>query len=196
MLRIAVTGGIACGKSLAGSFIAAANVSVCDSDDVAHGFLNAGSSVCRELIEVFGAQVEDSTGSIDRAALADIVFSDAENLARLNAIVHPPVKNAWLAWLDSLDNEMTAAVVIVPLLYEIGDEDNWDAVLCIGAPEIRQRTWMGERGLTEAQIDVRLGAQMSVVEKMKRADCVVYNIGTKELLKEQTLRALQQVVEK
>ena len=195
MRRLAVTGGIACGKSAVGSIVADHGIPVCDADDLAREAMTAETPVWREVLRVFGDGVLGAAGQIDRGALGDIVFSDAGKLHALNSIVHPAVKKAWQAWLDAR-GDAAAAVVIVPLLYEIGEDKGWDAVVCVSARESDQRQRLRMRGLTENQIGARLAAQMPVLEKATRADHVIFNCGTMDLLREQTSRVLRSALER
>jgi dephospho-CoA kinase len=123
------------------------------------------------------------------------VFDDPARLSALNSIVHPEVRRLWTAWLAGVGPGSKAAIVIIPLLYEIGDDANWDTVICVSAPEEDQMRRLLARGLSEREAGRRLSAQMSVLEKMERADYVIYNTGTVELLKKQTGRVVSQLLE-
>jgi len=147
----------------------------------------------REVVEAFGSDILGDDGGIDRRKLGTIVFRDAGRLSVLNGLVHPVVRGLWLKWLG--EQRTRAAAVVVPLLYEIGDGGNWDRIVCVGAPETDQRARLAERGLTAEEIDERLRAQLPVFEKMDRADHVIYNAGSRELLREQVRRIVKEIVE-
>jgi dephospho-CoA kinase len=107
------------------------------------------------------------------------------------------VKQAWAVWLKEREEEgrVAGAVVMVPLLYEVGEERGWDAVVCVSAGEVVQLGRLKERGFSEAEGRRRISAQMAVGEKMARADYVILNHGTKELLREQTRRVWAHILE-
>lgn len=196
MVRIAVTGGIACGKSRVGGFLEEAGAAVSDADDIARELMRKGTGVFDRVVAEFGAGILDAGGNIDRRVLGTMVFSDARKLERLNAIVHPAVKAAWEAWLAGVDGKACAGVVIVPLLYEARAEGGFDSVICVACERKDQVKRLRDRGLSDPEIEARLAAQMPVPEKMERADLVVFNSGSLEVLREQTVKALRLVVEK
>jgi len=197
MVKIAVTGGIACGKSLVGSFFSDMGLAVCDADGLAHTVMVSGSMVYRKVVDFFGDGILDDDTQIDRKKLAARVFSNPGELAVLNAIVHPEVKRAWLDWLDrTTESGFKWGVVIVPLLYEAGEGRGWDAVVCVSASEKVQLQRLAERGLSVADARKRISAQMSLSEKMRFADYVIVNNGTKDLLKQQMAMVVGHIMEK
>jgi len=196
MLSIAITGGIACGKSLVASFLTEQSVSVCETDELAHNVMEKDSNVYNQIVNRFGTDILMPDGRINRKKLGVRVFSDFNELRDLNAIVHPVVKNLWCTWLDderkreSTEGRAVISAVVIPLLYEIGAHEGWDAVICVWAPLWRQIAFLSQRGLTDSEIRQRLAAQMPTEQKAFRADYVIYNNGTIRLLREQTLRVL------
>lgn len=197
MLRIAITGGIACGKSLVGAYISEEGVAVCDADELAHGLMVSGSHVFKAILDLFGPDILGNDGEIDRRRLGSRVFSNHAELTALNAVVHPWVKKAWLAWLENVRTSGgRAAAVIIPLLYEVGEGSGWNAVVCVSASEKVQLERLADRGLSFGDRRKRLGAQMLVSEKMKMADYVIVNNGTKDLLKQQVRIVIEHVMEK
>lgn len=193
MLKVAVTGGVACGKSLVGASLAKAGLPVCDTDHLAHELMARGSPVYRRVREAFGEGILGAGGEIDRPALGDIVFADPPKLQALNAIVHPEVRKAWKEWMRAVGGP--AAVVIIPLLYEVGDESHWNVVVCVASPWREQRARLRERGISESKARAIIASQMPVEEKMRRADCVIFNCGTLSLLEEQTERVRKRILE-
>src|SRR3989339_454478 len=122
MLKIAITGGLACGKSTVGKYLLGKGVPVCDTDDLAHMVMARGGGVFEEIVRVFTMDILNAAGEIDRRRLGKIVFSDKKAMAALNSIVHPEVKKAWNVWLlEQLNGGSICAGVIVPLLYEIAE---------------------------------------------------------------------------
>jgi dephospho-CoA kinase len=196
MLRMAITGGIACGKSSVGAILSAQDVPVCDSDELAHKAILRGTDAYTSIVTDFGQEVLGEDGEIDRAKLGAIVFRDSGRLQRLNAIVHPPVRESWERWLACHDGSTAMAAVMVPLLFEIGDEESWDAVLCVSSTYDCQKIRLRERGLNEIQIEMRFAAQLPNRNKMQRADHVIFNNGSLQWLKEQTERVLKSILER
>ncbi len=197
MICIAVTGGIACGKSLAASFMRKDGIAVCEADTVAHSMMEPGSDVYRRMIEAFGPSILAGDGAIDRNVLGQRVFNCAEELALLNSIVHPAVRQKIAQWLaaQAAAGEKMAAVVI-PLLYEAGMVEGWDAVLCISTSPELQMARLRSRGLSAEDCRIRLQAQMPVEEKEKRADFVIRNNESPEMLSVSVRRILKQIGER
>ena len=111
MVTIGMTGGIACGKSLAASMMAQEGFSVCEADTLAHGCLRSGQVCYREVIGAFGGGILDGEGEIDRQRLGERVFRDSEAMAVLNEIVHPRVRVAWREWAASESRGQNVVVV-------------------------------------------------------------------------------------
>jgi dephospho-CoA kinase len=194
MLRIAVTGGIACGKSLVGAYIAERGVPVCDADDLARVALKAGTEEFAEVVREFGREMVGADGEIDRRRLGALVFEDPGARERLNRLVHPAVRDAWRAWIAAREREgHSLAAVIIPLLFEIGGEAEWDAVISvIAAPDVQRRR-LGERGLAPDEVEARIAAQLPMEVKAWKADHVIVNSGARELTREQVDRVLSRM---
>ncbi|MFH1477476.1 MAG: dephospho-CoA kinase [Verrucomicrobiota bacterium] len=112
-LRICVTGGIACGKSLVGACLETLGVAVIEADTVCHGLMRAGTPLFPRIVAAFGRAILGSDGEIDRAALGRRVFGDAAALLRLNAILHPAAKRAIEAWVRARREEFRLQPVAV-----------------------------------------------------------------------------------
>ncbi len=186
MVRIAITGGIACGKSEVAAMVAAQGIPVCEADALAHAVLAPGEAVHAAVISHFGAGVTDSSGAVDRVRLGRVVFGDEQKLAELNRLTHPEIMRRLRAWVAEQGATHTLVAAVIPLLYEIGDEANWDRVICVASPESDQRRRLAARGLSEAEARLRVMRQWPQAVKMERADYVIYNSGTRELLQQQT----------
>jgi dephospho-CoA kinase len=195
MLTVGVTGGIACGKSLIGTLLKDGGIAVCESDQLGHTIIEPGTPAYCEIIEAFGDSVLDESGAIDRGELGRRVFSDSRERERLNAIVHPRVRQAWKAWLSDRPQDSEVAAVIVPLLYEVGAEGEFDVVICVSASEPTQMARLVDRGLSESDARFRIAAQMSTEEKAARADYNIQNDGTKESLEVKTLEVMDTILE-
>jgi len=197
MLRIAITGGIACGKSLVGSFLADEGFAVLEADRVAHKEMSPSGAAYQPLVESFGKTILGDDGWIDRPVLGAMAFGNPQVLRRLNAAVHPHVKRRIQDWLDErrLSGGSRVAFVIVPLLYEAGMETGWNAVVCVASSEKTQLRRLAERRISAGDASKRLAAQMPMQEKVRRADSVIFNNGSEELLRIQTMRVLKRILE-
>ncbi|MFC1467244.1 dephospho-CoA kinase [Verrucomicrobiota bacterium] len=187
---IGITGGIACGKSETGRILEALGVAVCDADQVAHRQMLPGTPVFQEIVRAFGPQVLNEEGSIDRGSLGQLVFCDPKALQRLNAMVHPAVQDAIRSWLSA---QQGLCAVMVPLLYEVGWEEMWDAVICVAASRQNMLERLTRRGFSEEESCRRIQAQMELNEKISRADYVIYNDGTLAELRENTLGVVERI---
>jgi dephospho-CoA kinase len=175
---LALTGGLACGKSEAGRILERKGAVIWDADQAAHELMAPGTDVFEAVVSRFGREVIHADGSLNRQVLGERVFGRPANLKELNAIVHPAVLAQMRAWVDRAKSLRQKAVAIIPLLYEVGAETGWDAVICIGAPKELVLERLQKRGFSRPEAEQRLAAQMPVEEKMKRADYVVWNDGT------------------
>ncbi len=196
MLKIAVTGGIACGKSLAGAMLRDLGMSVCEADDIARELMQPGTDVYTRVISAFGREVTTDDGKIDREKLAEAIFSSSRDRIRLNRIVHPAVIDAIGSWLQEVEKscgQPEGAVAIVPLLYEAQAGCGWDAVICVATDRNTQIRRLLERGLGRQDAARRIDAQMNVEEKAVRSDYVIRNEGGREVLREQTERILKSI---
>ncbi len=196
MLRIALTGGIACGKSVSAGLISEMGFDVIEADEIARDLMRPGSKVYRDVKRCFGPEVFGPEGDIDRKALGRVVMGNVERREKLNAIVHPHVIRKWEEWLDDRPKDMVAAVVVVPLLYEAGQGDGWDAVISLYADRTAQVARLAERGISAEEAAKWLAAQMKPGEKAKRADYVICNNGSLKELKIQIDRVMNRILEK
>jgi dephospho-CoA kinase len=175
MLKVALTGGIATGKSYVLHQFRALGVPALDADELAHGVTAAGTEATAAISERFGRDVLDSTGAVDRRKLGTIVFADDNARRDLEAIVHPAVYRAIQAGLRGLERIGGSPIVIIdiPLLYETGRQHDFDAVIVTVCREELQIQRLKERGLSDRDARQRLAAQMPAEEKAGRADYVI-----------------------
>ena len=157
---------------------------VWDADRAAHELMAPGSEAHRAVARRFGPGILREDGAIDRPALGRRVFGNAEELKALNALVHPAVLAQMRAWRAEEQAKGRPALAVVPLLYEAGAEQGWDAVICVGAPKEAVLKRLLERGLSAEDAERRLSAQMPVEMKMERADYAVWNGGSLEELEQ------------
>lgn len=181
MLRVALTGGIATGKTFVLDRLRDLGVPVIDADHLSHRALEIGTPGAGAVIEAFGPSVLDPDGAINRRKLGALVFDDPEARTRLEAIVHPEVYRAIEAWFAARAAERvhTFGVADVPLLYETGRESAFDRVVATVCDTERQIARIVSRDrLTEAEARKRLAAQWPAAEKARRADFVIHTDGT------------------
>jgi len=193
MLKVALTGGIATGKSYVLEQFRRRGVPCLDADMLAHGVTAAGTEATSAIAARFGPDILEADGSVDRARLGSIVFADAAARHDLEALVHPAVYRAIAAGLRAFEliDAPPLAVVDVPLLYETGHADEFDRVIVTAcAPEI-QLARLLKRGLDEDQARQRIDAQWPTEKKAARATFVIRTDGTFE----ETDRQIERVLE-
>lgn len=174
-LAFALTGGIACGKSMAEACFAACGCRVLDADQVVRDLESAGGAAVAPIVARFGEGVLAADGGIDCQALASEVFSNPAARRELEHIVHPLVRRATEAWLGQA-GAGEISVFSAALLYECGWEKSWQGVVCVKASrETQVRRMCQARGMTEAAAEARLNAQMPLAEKVKRSDWILEN---------------------
>jgi dephospho-CoA kinase len=180
MLKVALTGGIATGKSYVLDRFRRRGIPCLDADLLAHGVEAAGTEATAAIAARFGAGVLADDGSVNRAKLGPIVFADPAARRDLEAIVHPAVYRAVAAGVRAFELTGTYpfAVVDIPLLYETGAQKDFDRVIVTACPPEVQIARLVERGLTEASARERLAAQWPTEQKTARADFVVRTDGS------------------
>jgi dephospho-CoA kinase len=178
MARIALTGGIGAGKSSVARLLADRGAVIVDADAIARDIVEPDQPALAEIREAFGPAVIEPDGSLDRAALARIVFADADSLARLNAITHPRIAERSAHIIASLPPD-SVVVYDMPLLVEQGESawHGWDAIVVVDAPEAVRLRRLIERGVGEDDARRRMTAQVSREERLAIADHVIDNSG-------------------
>ena len=176
---IGLTGGIASGKSTVSGMLAEAGLTVIDADQLAREVVRPGTPGLAAIVEAFGAGILQADGSLDRAGLGAMVFSDQEARARLSGIVHPLIQ-ANVAAQTRLAQERGENVVVydAPLLVENGLHRAMDLVVVVSVPEDVQCARLCERdGLDPEDARRRLRAQLPLADKIAVADVVIDNSG-------------------
>lgn len=173
-LKIALTGGIACGKSLFAKFLRELGVQTLDADDIVHELIPAE----------------------ERRRLAPIVFADPVARKALEARIHPLVRERFDAWFASQPSQTSQTPIlklaIIPLLFECNWDADYDIIICISSPAEEQiRRMVETRGLTRKAAEARLSAQLPVSEKAARSHYVVVNDSTVEHLREEAVRCVE-----
>ena len=178
MKLLGLTGGIGMGKSTAAEFLRSRGAQVVDTDELARQLVQPGQPALNEIQAAFGKKIVAPGGRLRRDELARIVFSDAPAREKLEAILHPRIRERWLAQIETWRKENRAlAVVMIPLLFETRAESHFDKIICVACSAATQRERLLARGWTPEQIQQRLAAQWTVEQKISRADFVVWTEG-------------------
>jgi dephospho-CoA kinase len=191
--RVALTGGIATGKSYVRARFEQLGVPTCDADTLARAVVAPGTDGLAAVVRVFGAEVLGEHGGLDRRRVAAIVFPDPAKRRQLEEIVHPAVRRATDAWFEHLEPATPFAIADIPLLYETGRDRDFDEVIVTACDPAIQVTRIMERDhLTEADARLRIEAQLPIQEKVRRADYIIRTDGAFE----ETDRQVQEVFER
>jgi dephospho-CoA kinase len=176
-IAVAITGGIGAGKSEALASFRRHGAATVSSDEIVHRLLREDPVVGKTLVERFGDGILDEAGQIDRSAIAEIVFADREALDWLESLLHPLVVQEYLEWreqLAALPNPPPLTATEVPLLYEVGGQDRFDAVVVVTAPpKVRA-------GRTEVDAEEREQRLLPDTVKVAQADFAYVNEGSIE----------------
>jgi dephospho-CoA kinase len=181
MPLVALTGGIASGKSTIARRLAEHGAIVVDADQIVRDVQQPGSPVLADLADAFGDDVLLADGSLDRAALGARAFADPDAVARLNAIVHPAVRaESARRFAEAFAADRQAVVVYdVPLLVEARVDDPWELIVVAHAPaDLRLRRLVELRGMSEADAAARLASQVSDEARLAVADVVIDTAGS------------------
>jgi dephospho-CoA kinase len=194
MLLAALTGGIATGKSYCIARFAALGVPVVDADVLAREAVAPGTPGLNAVVHRFGATVLQPDGTLDRAALARIIFANAAARADLESIVHPDVYRRIREWSVNLPPQTRVAIADIPLLFETGHDHDFDKVIvCACDPAEQVRRLISRDGLTEAEARARLAAQWPIEEKVARADYVIRTDGARAETDAQVRRVFERL---
>lgn len=191
---IGITGGIGSGKSTVAALLAKRGALVIDTDAIAREVVKPPSPVLDAIVAEFGNGVRMANGTLDRPALARIVFADPRKRAQLNRLTHPAIRDATLARIAAAPSGAVIAA-IVPLLFESGFDAHCDVVVAVTAdPKLRARRAGARDKLTTEDIAARMDAQLSDSEYERRATHVVRNDGDLAQLEAQVDRLWQALV--
>lgn len=180
MLRIGLTGGIASGKSVVRRVFEKAGIAMLDADALAHALLGPDGALVGEVLAAFGEEMRGEDGGIDRRRLGGRVFGDEDARNRLNGLVHPRIREEIGEFLDRAESEgRPAAGVEAALMIETGSAALYDSVVAVVCrPEQQRERLRARSGMTAEEAAVRIAAQMSPLEKARRADRLVDASGT------------------
>lgn len=183
MLIVALTGGIASGKSTVAEMFKSLGAPLIDSDLLAHQALMPQGEAYQEVLAEFGTDILNEDHTINRGRLGAVVFESSSRLQKLNSIVHPVVLRNIETLVSNYRAQGHKVVLIdIPLLYEAGRADEYDFVILVHVPVDLQRKRLSGRNteLSEIEIERRLSAQLPIDTKAERADFVIDNSGTIE----------------
>ena len=194
-VSVGLTGNIAAGKSTVASLWRDVGVPVTSADDLARRVVEPGSPGLSAVVEVFGEDVLEADGSLNRGALSSLVFQDEEARHRLEAVVHPRVRVLRDRWVrERMAGHDVICVSEIPLLFEVGLENEFDATVVVDASEkIRLDRLRDERGLSPEQARAIMETQMDPGLQRERATHLLVNEGAVEVLEDQALEVLAQL---
>ena len=181
-----LTGGIGMGKTTTAQILSQLGVRVVDTDELARQLAQPGEAAWSEIQSVFGPTVIAADGQIQRDELARIVFADPSARHQLEKILHPRIRSAWLARVETWREEGHAlAVVVIPLLFETNAEAHFTKIICAACLPATQRERLIARHWTAPHLAQRLAAQWPIEQKIARSDYVLWTEGRPESLRRQ-----------
>ena len=173
-----LTGGVGMGKSAAAGFFAQFGAQVVDTDALAHELVQPGQPALAEIAREFGNHFIGADGSLKRRDLANLVFADAAARKKLEAILHPRIRERWQAQVEQWRAEhCPVAMVAIPLLFETHAGPQFNAIICVACSVAAQRQRLQARGWSAGQIQGRIAAQWPAEHKITRSHFVVWSEG-------------------
>lgn len=198
-LLLGLTGGIASGKSTVSQLLVKHGALLVDADQVARDVVEPGQPALAEIVSYFGQAVLNENGTLNRAALGEIVFSNKEKLHKLESITHPAIRARMKETFERYKKEQPEAIIIadIPLLYETNQAHLYEGVIVVYVPyEVQINRLMNRNGLTEEAAISRMKLQMDLEEKARLADYIIDNSGTLDETEEQIIALLQRLGKK
>lgn len=195
MLKVGLTGGIACGKSYTLRCFHSLGAYTIDADILARQVVEPGRPAYQQILDEFGKEILDSEGNIDRARLADIVFRDEQARLKLNAIVHPPIleeEARQMREIEGLGSRARSPMIVTDaaLMIEVGSYRRYDFVVVVYCPpNVQLQRLLRRNDMDEEMALLRMRSQMPPLEKVKYADFVIETTGKMS----ETARQVQQV---
>lgn len=178
MIIVGLTGGIASGKSTVAGFLSSAGAHVIDADQIAREAVEPGAPAFNAVVSLFGLTILGPDGGLDRKRLGDIIFNDPQKKARLEAIVHPWVRQRAAETTSRIVAQDSEAVIVqeVPLLFEVGMQNDLVEVIVVYVPEsVQLERLMRRDGIDKKAALARIRSQMAIDEKRRRASIVIDN---------------------
>ncbi|QHW33941.1 dephospho-CoA kinase [Paenibacillus rhizovicinus] len=190
-MKLGLTGGIACGKSTVSAMLVARGAKLVDADQAAREVVLPGEPALAAIVSAFGQAVLNEDGTMNRAEVGKLVFDNRERLTVLESILHPAIRSRMWAQIHAYEAEDPKQLIIadIPLLYETGQAELYDAVMVVYVPRnIQAQRLMARNALALEQAEQRIALQMDIEEKRSLADFVIDNSGTLEDTKQQVDR--------
>ena len=177
--KIALTGGIATGKTYVANRLREAGVPIVDADALAREVVAPGSPALTAIRKRFGPDAVRRDGTMDRVRVGQIVFKDKRARLDLEAIIHPAVIKAISDFFNALPKRTPFAVADIPLVFETGRDREFDAIIVVASPRDTQLQRLMERNkLSKEDAERRIAAQLPIDQKVKKATYVINNVGT------------------
>jgi dephospho-CoA kinase len=178
MKTFGLTGGVGMGKSTAAGFFLQRGIRVVDTDEIARQLVQPGQPSLGEIQDAFGSHLLASDGTLKRDELARIIFAQEGDRKKLEAILHPRIRERWLAQLEAWHKEDCAlALVGIPLLFETGAESHFEKIICVACSPAAQHERLAARGWSAEQIWQRTAAQLPVEQKIAHSHFVLWTEG-------------------
>jgi dephospho-CoA kinase len=194
MTLLGLTGGLAMGKSTVAQMLRQRRLPVVDTDDLARDLVNPGQPALDEIFTAFGPDLRQPDGTLNRTALAQIVFADPNARQRLEGLLHPRIHQRWLDlaahWRAA---NQPAGVVVIPLLFETGSTHHFDATLCTACSPETQANRIAARGWTPENAAARIRAQWPIDCKIAASTHVLWTEGTFDVTARQLDLILRQL---
>jgi dephospho-CoA kinase len=189
-----LTGGVGMGKSTAAKFLRTRSAQVVDTDELARQLVEPGQPALDEIKKEFGDEIISSAGELKRAELAKIIFADNAARKKLEEILHPKIRERWLAQMEHWRKEnCRLAVVVIPLLFETEAESQFNKIICVACSAPNQQQRLLQRGWTLDQIRQRIATQIPTEQKIAHADFVVWTDGDLDSHRQQLERMLSKL---
>ena len=194
MKVLGITGGIGMGKSACGELLRQRNVPVVDTDLLAREVVEPGEGGLEEIVAALGREVLDATGRLNRGEVARRVFSNPSLREKLETILHPRIRERWLAQILAWRTQgHRLAAVLIPLLFETNAQRECDFTIAVACSPQSQHARLLNRGWTPEQISQRLAAQWPAARKIEAADFLIWTESSLEVHAAQLDRILGQV---
>ena len=189
-----LTGGVGMGKSTAAGFFLRLGARVVDTDELARQLVQPGQPALAEIQHQFGPYLVAPDGTLRRDELARLVFASVIARQKLEAILHPRIREAWWAQVELWKAEnVPLALVVIPLLFETQAEVHFQKIICVACSPAEQRVRLAARGWSDEQITQRIAAQWPVEQKIARAHHVLWTEGSLDSSAQQVLKVFERL---
>lgn len=189
-----LTGGVGMGKSTAAAFFSQRGARVVDTDEIARALVQPGRPALAEIKNEFGAKIISAAGELNRAELAQIIFADRTARKKLEAILHPRIRERWQSQVEQWRQEnCPVAIIVIPLLFETAAESYFEKIICVASSVAAQHERLAARGWSPEQIRQRIAAQLPVEQKIARVHFVLWTEGTLAVHAQQAAHVLSRI---